>query len=220
MAKRLPGDVYQDLINAGFDPQAATILVAIAGAESGYDDQAQGDLGLQDNQWGPSFGLFQIRTLKGETGSGSNRDIARLAASDTEQAKAAYVISNHGRDFTPWSTFTSGAYQGFLGTAQSSAVGATSSPSGDGPFPTWGPTWLPWNWASDAGNAAAEQVDQQVGEALTGGRQILLEGVFVVAGLGLVVAGWYLATRVISTRARGAVKAGQGAVTRTIGVGS
>jgi hypothetical protein len=183
VAKRLPGDVYADLIAVGFDPQSATTMVAIAGAESGYDDQAQGDLGLQDANWGPSFGLFQVRTLKGQTGTGSNRDITRLASSDLEQAKAAYAISSGGRDFTPWSTFTSGAYQGFLGTAQASAAGATGG--GDGPFPTWGPDWLPWNWPSLAGNSAAAQ-------ALTGGRHILLEAVFVLAGLGLIAAGSYL----------------------------
>ncbi len=192
MAKRLPGDVYNELIAAGFDPQSATIMVAIAGAESGYDDQAQGDLGLQDANWGPSFGLFQVRTLKGETGTGSNRDITRLAASDAEQAKAAYAISGGGRDFTPWSTFTSGAYQGFLGTAQASAAGATTTGGGDGPFPTWGPDWLPWNWPSVLGNKASEQVDSTVAQALTGGRHIAIEAVFVIAGLALVAAGSYL----------------------------
>lgn len=211
MAKRLPGDVYADLIGAGFDAQSATIMVAIAGAESGYDDQAQGDLGLQDSNWGPSFGLFQVRTLKGETGTGSNRDITRLASSDAEQAKAAYAISGGGRDFTPWSTFTSGAYQGFLGTAQASAAGATSSGGGDGPFPTWGPDWLPWNWPSALGNKAADQADNAITQALTGGRHIAIEAVFVIAGLALVAAGSYLtvgrrAARVANAPARAARK--------------
>lgn len=187
MAKRLPGDLYADLTAAGFDPQSATIMVAIAGAESGYDDQIQGDLGLQDATWGPSFGLYQIRTLRGDTGSGSNRDITRLAGSDLEQARAAYAISQGGRDFTPWSTFTNGAYQGFLGTAQASAAGATGS-AGSGPFPTFGPDWLPWNWPS----ALANKVDEQASTALAGGRHILLEVLFVGAGLGLVFAGAYL----------------------------
>lgn len=209
MGKRLPGDVYQDLINVGFSPDAATIMVAIAGAESGYDDQIQGDLGLQDANWGPSFGLFQIRTLKAETGSGSNRDITRLAGSDAEQARAAFQISGGGRDFTPWSTFTNGAYQGFLGGAQAAAGGAADP--GDGPFPTWGPDWLPWNWPSNAANSATAQ-------ALVGGRHILLEAVFVAGGLVLVGGGFYLATRPVSRRAVGWVKSGQGKVRNLVGL--
>lgn len=218
VSKRLPGDVYQDLIAAGFDPQAATIMVAIAGAESGYDDQIQGDLGLQDANWGPSFGLFQIRTLKNDTGAGTNRDITRLSGSDLEQAKAAYQISGGGRDFTPWSTFTNGAYQGFLGTAQASAAGGAAAAGGDGPFPTWGPDWLPWNWPSAAANKVADATSDAVSTGLTGGRQILLEAVFVGGALVLVGAGLYVATRPAGQAGLRAVRAGQGKVRSLVGI--
>lgn len=106
--KRAPADVYAALIAAGFPPAAATTMTQIAGAESGYDDSVLGDTGLQTNTWGPSFGLFQIRTLKSDTGRGTDRDISRLAGSIGEQAEAAYDISGGGKDFSPWSVFTKG----------------------------------------------------------------------------------------------------------------
>ena len=196
MAKRSPGDVYAELVAAGFSSDQATIMTAIAGAESGYDDQVLGDEGLQTNTWGPSFGLFQIRTLKADTGSGSNRDITRLASSDAEQARAAYAISGGGRDFTPWSVFTSGAYQQYLPTArQAAGTGSAggSASDGGGPFPTWGPDWLPWNWPSNAANSA-------VAQGLAGGRHIVLEVAFVGLGLALLAAGTFVATRTVRNR--------------------
>ena len=185
MAKSLPSDVYAALIAAGFDPVSATTMTAIAGAESGWDDAALGDQALQTASWGPSYGLFQIRTLKADTGRGTDRDINRLAGSPAEQAAAAYQISGGGRDFSPWTAFTSGAYQSFLGAAQAAA--------GDNPFPTLGPTWLPWNWPSAAANATAAST-------LGGARTIAVEAVFVIAGLALVAAGAFLAVQTPITR--------------------
>src|SRR6478752_6823228 len=111
MAKQSPGSVYRQLLAAGFTPTQATLMTAVGGAESGWNDTARGDLSLQDNTWGPSFGLFQIRTAKAQTGTGSDRDITWLAASPAHQAQAAYDISHGGTDFTPWSVYTSGAYR-------------------------------------------------------------------------------------------------------------
>lgn len=195
--KRTPAEVYAQAVAAGFSPAQATTLTAIAGAESGYDNTALGDLGLQTSTWGPSFGLFQIRTVKGDTGRGTDRDIAALAASDANQAKAAYDISRGGADFTAWSAYTSGKYQAFLPAAQSIAAG-----SGGG-FPTWGPSWLPWNWLSNAGNSA-------VAQSLSGVRSLGLEAGFVVLGLGLVGFGAFLVVspgvRKIARPVIGAVK--------------
>ena len=195
MAKRTPNEVYAQLIAAGFDPAAATVMTAIAGAESGYDNRVLGDTGLQDNTWGPSFGLFQIRTLKRDTGTGSNRDITRLAGSDLEQAKAAYAISGGGVNFGPWSVYNTGAYRQYLTAAQSAAGASTDD--GDGPFPTVGPEWLPWNWPSLAGNEIAGAAQ---GQALGGVRHIALEGLAVVVALGLAAGGLYLLARPVVHR--------------------
>ena len=188
MAKQLPSDLYAQLTAAGFDPQAATTMVAIAGAESSYNDAALGDQGLQTSTWGPSFGLFQIRTLKTATGSGGDRDIATLAGNDQAQIRAAYDISHGGTDFSPWTTYTSGKYQQFLPTA---AQAATAGGEGGGGLPTWGPSWLPWNWPSVAGNAAQGATTQ----VLAGARSITVEAAFVILGLALVAGG--LATAVV-----------------------
>lgn len=182
MPKRLPSDVYADLIAAGFPPQAAVTLTAIAGGESGWDTTSLGDVNLQDETWGPSYGEFQIRTLKGDTGRGTYRDIQWLAASPAHQAQAALAISRQGTDFTPWTVYRTGRWRDFLTVAQSAAGGAVAAVfTGDeGPFPTWGPSWLPWNWPSNALNAAQKSI-------LGGVRAIVIEGLAV--GLGLVVLG-------------------------------
>ena len=54
-----------------------------------------------DRTWGPSVGLFQIRTLKAETGTGSDRDIQRLLNNPAEQVKAALNISNERQQPPP-----------------------------------------------------------------------------------------------------------------------
>lgn len=200
MAKRTRAQVYQAALAAGFDPASATVLTAIAGAESGFDDTALGDQGLQTTTWGPSYGLFQIRTLKSATGGGGDRDISRLASSDVEQAKAAYRISQGGKDFTPWTTFTSGTYQQFLPAGSSSTSSAAGAgDGGEGPYPMLGPAWLPWNWAIRVVNKETGQVGSVIskatGLALGGARAIVIEGVFVALGLALVGAGLAVAGR-------------------------
>jgi len=89
-------------------------MTAIAQAESGGNPAAVGDVRLQNATWGPSVGLFQVRTLKSETGTDQDRDIHHLMGDLRAQVHAAYEISDQGRNFQPWSTFTSGSYRQFL----------------------------------------------------------------------------------------------------------
>lgn len=202
MAKRTPGEVYAALVAAGFPPAQAVTMTAIAGAESGWRDDALGDVGLANATWGPSFGLFQIRTLKRDTGRGTDRDITALTGNLGAQARAAWEISRHGADFTPWTVYRTGRYRDFLGQAQAAAGGPASPGDPAGPFPTFGPGWLPWNWPSEAGNAA-------VGAALGGARHIGLETAGAVLGLALVAAGAAVA---LSPRIRGKIADGGRAV--------
>jgi hypothetical protein len=200
MATVSAGDIYRAELAAGFAPPAALTGTEIALAESGGNPAAQGDVALQDGTWGPSYGLWQIRTLKRETGTGSTRDITALASGITAQARAEYVISGGGSNWSPWTTYRTGRYRQFESTA-AAAAGVTSStgggvpsstPIGDAhPFPTWGPTWLPWNWLPDAGNVAAGQVSS----TLSGVRQLALEAVAGAAAVGLVVGGLYVLAR-------------------------
>lgn len=112
--------VYILAVEAGADHDQAVTATAIAIAESGLNPDAVGDLDLEDATWGPSIGLWQIRSLKAESGTGASRDASRLAAPPFNAASAA-EISSHWTDFGPWSTFASGAYKAHLAAAESAA---------------------------------------------------------------------------------------------------
>jgi hypothetical protein len=127
MTQRTAGEMYRDLREAGFSRASAIIMVAIGLGESGGNDTALGDVGLEDSTWGPSVGLYQVRTVKGQTGSGSDRDLSALMGDPDRQAQAALDISSKGTDFTPWTVFTSGKYQEYLDQAQAAADTATTS---------------------------------------------------------------------------------------------
>jgi len=183
MTKRTPAEVYATLRAAGWPAPSAMTMTAIAGAESGWDDAAQGDLRLADTTWGPSYGLFQIRTLKRATGTGGTRDITVLAGDDLAQARAAWEISQHGADLSPWTVYRTGAYRRFLDAARAAAGGNPSSgdlSSADLQPAGWGPSWLPWNAA---------------GQAVAGTRHIVIEAAFLGLGLVLVAAGVAAAVR-------------------------
>lgn len=117
------GQVYAYARQAGFAPDAAVIATAIAMAESGDNPSAVGDVNLETSYWGPSVGLEQIRTVKSQTGTGSDRDIQRVGKDPLSNMVAAYHISKKGTDFTPWTTYTSGKYRQFLGQASAAAAG-------------------------------------------------------------------------------------------------
>lgn len=192
MTKRDPGEVYRALVAAGADPAAATTLTAIAGGESGWNDSALGDTSLENSTWGPSFGAFQIRTLKADTGTGSDRDIAWLSQSLANQAKAAEDISAGGSNFSPWTVYRTGRWKDFLAQVRAAVGGSSSSTTttvGDSApipkLPTFGPGWLPWNIPSDIGNAAIDQANQ----TLSGSRDLLVKVLFSVVAVGLVGAG-------------------------------
>jgi hypothetical protein len=110
VATLTPAQIYSLAMNAGFSAANAAVATAIALAESGGRTEAQGDLGLQNGTWGPSVGLWQIRSLKAETGKGTPRDASKLTDPQFN-AQAAYVISNGGANFKPWTTYTNGAYK-------------------------------------------------------------------------------------------------------------
>lgn len=121
---------------AGFRGQALTIAVAVALAESGGRSDARGDTTLTDRTWGPSIGLWQIRSLWTDKGSGGQRD--ELANKDPRtNARHAYQISGHGQNWQPWSTYTNGAYRTHLTQARAAAQHASAN-HGAGAGPTRG----------------------------------------------------------------------------------
>lgn len=107
--------VLRYALQAGFTAPEAITATAIAHAESGFNDQAIGDVALEDDFWGPSVGLWQIRTLKNPVTA--VRNIDRLLSNPEFQAQSAYAISAQGTNFQPWSTFTNRAYLRYMNEA-------------------------------------------------------------------------------------------------------
>jgi hypothetical protein len=102
----------------GCAPGAAVLATAIAMAESGGSPGAQGDIGLMTPVWDWSAGLWQIRGLRAERNTGALRD--SVANQDVNKnAAAMQTISQGCSDWTPWSTYNTGAYRAYLPLAQS-----------------------------------------------------------------------------------------------------
>jgi hypothetical protein len=110
-------ELMQLLYRKGFKGKSLDTAFSVAMAESGGRPGALGDIHLQTHKWGPSVGLFQIRSLKHwEDYNDKYRDARRLPVSDFN-AEAAMVKSKMGKNWKPWSTFTSGVFGKFLSDA-------------------------------------------------------------------------------------------------------
>jgi hypothetical protein len=110
-------DLRTLLAVVGWPADKIDVAQAVAQAESqgGYAD-AVGDITLVDAKWGPSIGLFQIRSLRSPQSFGG-ADLWRYAFPLRQpfyNAQAALAITNGG-DWSKWATFISGAYKQYLG---------------------------------------------------------------------------------------------------------
>lgn len=108
--------------SAGFANPEAEIMAALAMAETFTlkdgkpfcDFASVGDTHLVDRTYGPSYGAWQIRSVKAQSGTGGYRDPAELAKFDPPfNAKAARSVYL-AQGFRAWSTYNSGAYQGYM----------------------------------------------------------------------------------------------------------
>ncbi|WP_154793304.1 hypothetical protein [Occultella kanbiaonis] len=125
MATLTTAQVYGLARRAGLDAADATIATAIAAGESGLRTDARGDVGLQTSKWGPSIGLWQVRSLNAERGTGGVRD--ELALTDPEHnARSMVSISAGGSTWRPWTVYTSGAWRQHLAAAEAAADGSES----------------------------------------------------------------------------------------------
>jgi hypothetical protein len=116
MAKYTEEEIKNILIQAGIPLKDHPIMIAIAMAESSGNPDAVGDKDLVNAKWGESIGLFQIRSLRKPSdysGADTLRDKEKLF-DPVYNAKAAYEISRQGKNWTAWTTFTSGAYEKYL----------------------------------------------------------------------------------------------------------
>lgn len=133
-----PERIARYAYQAGFRGDALTRAVAVALAESSGRPRAHNARPPDD-----SYGLWQINML-GALGP-ARREQLHLA-SDTAlfdpaaNARAAYAISSHGKNWQPWSTFTNGSYRQHLAVASRAAQAAAQhhggAPSPDRPGPT------------------------------------------------------------------------------------
>lgn len=96
--------------NAGFQGNDLVTAVAIALAESGGNPGVVGDQNITP---GGSVGLWQINLHY------HPEYTAQELVDPQTNADAAFAIySAAGNSFTPWSTFKTGAYTAYLGSAQ------------------------------------------------------------------------------------------------------
>lgn len=133
MARLRADQVAAYAIGAGLaGTEVVATAVAIAGwsgsphpGESGGDTDARGDLRLQSSVWGPSIGLWQIRSQHADTGTGRARDANQLT-SPAFNARAMREISNNGADWGPWTVWRNGSYRVNMAQARV-AAGAPAS---------------------------------------------------------------------------------------------
>lgn len=111
--------------NAGFRGQDLVTAVAVAGGESNYNISGPGATNNADGRptiWGPSLGLFQIRTLQNPSnysGLDRNRDASIIGGAENAQNNANVAHQIYDRSgFREWGAFTNGTYTRHLDTAQ------------------------------------------------------------------------------------------------------
>lgn len=121
--------LMQALHAQGFRGKSLRTAFAVALAESGGRPSAIGDVDLQDKKWGPSVGIFQIRSLKNwqnHDGKGSSdpwRNAKKLR-DPKFNIEAAWVKSSKGKKWEAWSAYNNGAFTKFLDDADRVATKA------------------------------------------------------------------------------------------------
>lgn len=109
-------------LNAGLTPDSAAVAVAVARAESGFNPRAHNRT-PPDN----SYGLWQINML-GSMGPARRKQFG-ISSNDAlfdpaTNARAMAMISNKGRNWTPWTTYTRGTYRAYMSQAKSAVANA------------------------------------------------------------------------------------------------
>ena len=101
----------------GFPEDSLDVAQAVAQAESQMYEDAVGDLTLATAKYGPSIGLFQVRSLRSpQSFTGSDRYRLAFALRDRFwNAQAALSISKGGTDWSAWATYGGGQHVQYLG---------------------------------------------------------------------------------------------------------
>jgi hypothetical protein len=139
------------LQQAGFTGQGLRMALAIAMAESsGQASQLNNNPSTGDL----SYGLFQINMIGAmgperlkQYGLSSNASLFDALTN----AKVAFKMSHGGTNWSPWSTYTSGAYKTYLGTSGGTDVGSGGGVTSTGAVATTTATLDPKTLASEYG---------------------------------------------------------------------
>ena len=114
-----PAQIAQLAYDAGLRGRdTLAIAVAVALGESGGRTDAMGDTTITTGTWGPSVGLWQIRSLKLQRDTGGTRDADALV-NPRHNARSMVAISSGGRNWQPWTVYKTGAYRAHLDVARS-----------------------------------------------------------------------------------------------------
>jgi hypothetical protein len=125
-------DLMSLIHEAGFQGSAAQTMYAIVMAESGANTTAHNNKRPDD-----SYGLAQVNMID-SLGPQRMQQFGLKSATDLfdplTNLKVAYALSNGGTNFSPWTTYTSGKYQQYMGQtgAQVHSSGATWGGGGSG----------------------------------------------------------------------------------------
>lgn len=107
----------------GFRGKSLQTAFAVALAESGGKAINPGDESIQNKTYGPSMGLFQIRSYKDPKkwgDAGKWRDGKRLN-DPSFNIQAAWNISNQGQNWKAWTAYKNGAFSQFLDDAETAS---------------------------------------------------------------------------------------------------
>jgi len=116
-----PERIAQLAYDAGFRGRDLAVAVAVAMAESGGDTRIPGDTGIQDRTWSPSVGLWQIRSLHADRGTGRMRDELANVRPAVNARHARAIWRERGGSFAAWSAYTNGSYRQYLDVARRAA---------------------------------------------------------------------------------------------------
>lgn len=184
--------VYALARSTGLSQQQAITATAIAAAESGLDPAKVGDLHLVTATWGPSVSLWQVRTLKAETGTGRSRDI-QLVSQPGPNARAMFEISRGGTDWSPWSAYNDRKHLPFMAAATAAAGGSTA---GTPTAPTPSPTYPTGQTVTVANGNSPFDIDVKLGPLsgpieglIKAAGPIVLGTTIVAGGVALVIVG-------------------------------
>lgn len=179
MTQLSPGQIAAVVKEAGWPTAEIPLAVAIVLGESSGKTDSRGDVSLMGGDWGPSIGLFQIRSKNSERGKGTTRDELANLDPVTNARHALQIRRTQG--FGAWTVFNTKAYLQYMakGLAGAANPGSLTGLLPDLPNPL-------------SGTADALNTIRNAAKMLTDGtlflRGLMIFGGFYLMFLGVLVA--------------------------------